>query len=153
MFRTGETHLEGPPGESDIWGRLNGRIGLKGRKTEGTGANWLRLQEHAGLWEVMIAERMPLDKRLIAVAPRLQKMLEPHPHLEGIVLTPGWMWADDEPVEQTLSLVDLPGAIALHRPFGRGRIRETIIVTRSGVLEPGARGLVEIYGQEDTWLD
>lgn len=149
----GETHLEGSGGVTDIWGRLNARISRKGRKTAGSGTTWIRLQEHAGLWMSLLPSHTSLEGRLAAIAPFLRPLLDPFPHVAGVILSPGWMWADSEPAEQTVTLPAVPGAIALRRPFAQGRVRETVIMCRAQQIDPEAAVLVDLYGQEGSWLE
>ena len=152
-FRPNETHLEGPAGTTDIWGRLNARINLKGRKTAGSGTTWIRLQEHAGLWLSMLLSHMSFAERVVAITPYLRSMLDPFPHVLGIIISPGLMWQDDEPSEQTITLPDLPGVVALRRPVAQARVRETVIVSRSDHTDPGADVLMNLYREEGAWLE
>jgi hypothetical protein len=152
-FRPNETHLEGAAGTTDIWGRLNARISLKGRKTVGSGATWIRLQEHAGLWLSMLLSHMSFAERVVAITPYLRSMLDPFPHVPGIVISPGIMWQDNEPMEQTITLPDIPGVVALRRPVAQARVRETVIVSRSDRLDPEADVFMDVYGQEGSWLN
>jgi hypothetical protein len=152
-FDPNEIHLEGPAGTTDIWGRLNARISLKGRKTAGSGTTWIRLQEHAGLWLSMMQSHMSFAERVVATAPYLHAMLEPFPHVAGIILSPGLMWLDDEPMEQTITPPEIPGTAALRRSVAQARMRETVIVSRSDQIDPEADVFMDLYGHEGGWLE
>jgi hypothetical protein len=152
-LRPGETHLQGPGGATDILARLNARISLKGRKTAGSGATWIRLQEHAGLWLSMLQAHMSFKERVVAIVPHVRSMLDPFPHIAGIILSPGLLWRNIEPMEQTINSSDIPGVVALRRPVAQARMRETVIVCRSSQIDPEAGAFVDFYGQEDGWLE
>lgn len=152
-LRPGETHLQGPGGQTDIWSRINARISQKGQKTLGSGKTWIRLQEHVGLWLSTLRPDMSFMDRVGIIAPQVRSMLGPFPHITGVVISPGPMWLDIEPMEQTITLPNMPGVVGHRRPFAQGRIRETIIVSRSDRMDPEGSVFADLSGQEGIWQE
>ncbi len=151
----GETVLSGGVVTGEPWPRLEARIQEKARQTDGAGeTTWIRIEDQAGFWLFTRLAHLSLAERLTDLGPWLRAALEPFPHVAGIVLSPGPMWATDA-IAETEDAADPPGlagAVALRRPVAQGRVRETLIVSRSGHLDAGGEALAAWYGQEASWL-
>jgi hypothetical protein len=149
----GETLLEAASVTTDTWERLEARIKRKGDQTADAGRVWIRLDDHAGMWFFTPLARMSLAERLAVLAPKLREALQPYPHVAGIILSPGRMWAESTMQDETCELPGFEGVVALRRLLPVARVRDTVIVARSGAPDGGWRAFMDWYAQEPTWLD
>ena len=150
----GETHLEGALTTSDLWGRIEYRIKRKAAQT--TTANdqvWLYLLDHAGLWQFTPLAQMSLPDRFADLAPRLRQTIDPFPHVAGIVLTSGRVWAENSMHDETYVLPGFDSAGVVRRLLPISHARETVIVGRSGAPADTWLPFRKWYENEPSWFD
>lgn len=154
-LKPGETHLESGDVTTDTWARLDVRVQTKAGQTAHPGQLWIRLEDQAGLFIVTPLARMSLAERFANLAPRLRAAVESYPHVAGVILSSGRMWATNDVQDETRLLPGFDGAIALRRRLPVAHVRETHIVSRLGLgsLDEGFRAFTDWYGNEATWLD
>jgi len=146
----------GFPMTSDIGARLVARLQDKNRQVT-TGIEepvWLRIEDHAGLWQFTELYHQSLPEKLVSLASYLRQELDAYPNIAGVILGPSVMWVDTIPDAVATPVADpAAGIAALRTPVPGHRCRETILVTRSGPLGLAGETFVDWYGQEATWLD
>jgi hypothetical protein len=147
--------VEGDPVEAPILDRLRALLRDKNRQAEGSITPvWVRVDESAGLWQMMRSQGMALAQALESLTDFLQEALvSSFPHLAGVILSSGVFWIDDAPPDSLVERVEHNGGIALRCPIPVYHARETIIVPR--VATPGidTKVFADWYVNENTWLD
>ena len=150
----GETHLEDALTSTDLWGRIELRIKVKAAQTTTASDQvWLYLLDHAGLWQLTPLAQMSLPDRFADLAPLLRQTIEPFPHVAGIVLTSGRVWAQSTMQDETYELPGFDGAGVVRRLLPTAHARETVIVARSGAPADNWLPFRDLYENEPTWLD
>jgi hypothetical protein len=114
---------------------------------------WLYLQDHAGLWQLTPLAQMSVPDRFANLAPRLRQRIDPYPHVAGIVLTSGRMWAQSSMQDETYEWLGFAGAGVVRRLLPIAHARETVIVARSGAPSASWTPFRDWYENESTWLD
>jgi hypothetical protein len=120
---------------------------------ESTTPVWVRLDEHAGLWELIRSQGMTLAQTLNFFAGVLQEPLASCSHLAGVILSPGVLWTGNAPPELFVERVEQNGSIALRCPIPAHRAREIIIVPQAGVSSTDTKVIADWYAHENMWLD
>lgn len=149
---SGVGNLEGVAVVTDVGHRLMRVLNEKNQQVEGAGPIWVRLDEHAGLWQFPL-QGMTLQEKLDSLASYLQGTLVSFPNLAGVILSPAVLWAGNASSEALGTRIENNEGIALRCPIPGYRVRESIIVARAGVSDIGSRIFADWYAQEATWLD
>jgi hypothetical protein len=114
---------------------------------------WLWLEDHAGLLLFTQLVHRSLAERLAVLGPSLREEIEPFPHIAGIILTPGRMWAPSTMQDETCEIPGFDSAVALRRLLPPGHMRETYIVARSGSPDGDVATFSAWFEGEAIWLD
>ncbi len=125
---SGVGDLESTPVETDVGSRLIARLNEKNQQAEGAEPVWMRLEEHAGLWQSTLLQEMTLQEKLDSLALYLQEAMASYPNLAGIILSPAVLWASKAPPGVLSARIERNGGIALRCPIPGHRVRESIIV-------------------------
>jgi Fe2+ transport system protein FeoA len=144
----GDGSLIGPDVSVDQSRRLAGVIDRKAAQTRGRGLAWIWIEDHGGLHQLTPFSAMGIEDKLSALAEFSRPLLQERQHVAGLVWTratrSGDLVSDD---------VASPFGMAVKRPLGGGRVRESIVVHRDLVLPEQLNLIARILDREPQWLD
>jgi len=148
--------ITSPTEEARILERLVARLQDKQKQAKGSALPvWVRLDEHAGLWQATRLVGMTLEELLTVLVPFLQQNLASYPALAGVILAPAVLWNGGVPLEEQRLQMELHGGRAVRCPLPGNRVRETIIVPQTSMSQAGrdAQVFADWYTHEESWLD
>ena len=140
--------LTGPTMHGNSWERIAQRISEKAEAAHASGAAWLSLDAHDGLWQFTDWAQRPLAAKLRDVT----RVARPLPGgLRGLVISSGSAQRQGEFADEDVLGSD--GGYALRRVIAPLRVRETLIIPaddRTG--DTVAAVWRDLYAGEPTWL-
>jgi hypothetical protein len=140
--------LSGPQIRSNSWSRIAPRITEKAEAAIASGASWLRLDAHDGIWQFTEWSIMPLTEKVRVLADAVRPLL---PGLEGIVISCGALLAQGTFADEHVTAG--PGLIAIRRNLPFVRVREALIISVDDSGISPAQTWSDLYADEDHWLD
>ncbi len=115
---------------------------------------WLRIDEHAGMWQYLQMHGWTLVQIRDFFADFLQKKLASFPYLAGVIISPGVSWSTSNPPNLFVDRNENNESIVISCPMpGGNRIREGIIVAQAGKFTEQARIFADWHSQESKWLN
>jgi hypothetical protein len=140
--------LTGPTMHANSWERIAQRISEKAKAARASGATWLSLEAHDGLWQFTDWGHRPLATKLRDITAVARPLLG---GLHGLVISSGSAQRQGEFVDEDVSLPD--GAHALRRLITPLRVRETLIVPADDTTgSTTATAWRHLYAAEPAWL-
>jgi len=131
--------------------RLESRVRQKAQQAVQSGAGWLRVDVLDGLWQFTEFAGATLKQKGELLAAEMHPVLADVPGLIGAVFSSGPATAQGAFYGESARLSR--GGFALRRPIEPGRVRETLIMPITSTGERDAQTWLELYDEEDTWLD
>ena len=141
--------LTGPAIRDNSWERIGKRISEKVEAARASGAMWLSLDAHNGLWQFTEWAQRPLARKLTELTDVTRPLLG---GLRGLVIGSGSAQRQSEFANEDVTSPD--GAYALRRVITPLRVRETLIITAevaNGDTQPTKWR--DLYASEPAWLD
>jgi hypothetical protein len=131
--------------------RLESRVRQKAQQAVRSGAGWLRVDVLDGLWQFTEFAGATLKQKGEMLAAEMRPVLVDIPDLLGVVFSSGPSIAQGAFYGESARLSG--GGFALRRPIEPGRVRETLILPTTSTSESDSQAWLEIYNEEETWLD
>lgn len=135
--------------------RLIAILNDKNNQAKGSAiAVWLRIDEHAEMWQYLQMQGWTLVQIRDFFADFLQQELASFPYLAGVIISPGISWSTSNPPNLVVDRNENNESIVVSCPIpGGNRIRESIIVAQAGKFTEQARIFADWYSQESKWLN
>ena len=147
----GADGFTGPQMEGKDGRRLESRVRQKALQAARSGAGWLRVDVMDGLWQFTDFAIASLKGKGEYLTAWMHPVLADIPGLDGAVFSSGPATAQGAFYGESARLTG--GGFALRRPLEPGRVRETVIVPITPIGQIGAYSWLELYDEEDTWLE
>ena len=139
--------LSGPQIRTNSWARIAPRIVEKAEAAVASGASWLRLDAHDGIWQFTEWSTLPLAKKVRVLADAVRPLLA---GLEGAVISCGALLAQGAFVDEHVTVG--PGLIGIRRNLPFMRVRETLIMPTGDSPCSPAQTWSDLYADEFQWM-
>jgi len=140
--------LSGPKIRTNSWARIAPRIVEKAEAAVASGASWLRLDAHDGIWQFTEWSTTPLTEKVRVLADAVQPVLA---GLEGAVISCGALLAQGTFADEQVTAGH--GLIGIRRNLPFVRVRETLIIPTDNSGGSPAETWSHLYADEPAWLE
>jgi hypothetical protein len=141
--------LTGPAIRDNSWERIGRRISEKVEAASASGATWLSLDAHNGLWQFTDWAQRPLARKLSELTEIARPLLD---GLRGLVIGSGSAQRQSEFADEDVT--SPYGAHGLRRVITPLRVRETLIIPAEVAKEDSEpTEWRDLYADEPAWLD
>ena len=144
------TRFSGPPETARGWERVAIDLRQKAEQARQSGARWLRVNLHDGMWQFNEWAAWPLAIKSDALARWSRDALSGAVGIDGVVFSSGAVLGQGAFVGESCRTDD--GVFGLRRVWHPLRVRETVVVPASGIGSAQASEWVRVYDAEPAWL-